>query len=147
MSSCEDMVYPNLGYHCKGFGAADKKNEISVKSRNSWLCLAIQTMTHVPTSCLSPKQFIHFFIFNYYYHKIPSVTQKNTILTMLNAGHSACSIVSTTDTHTSVISRHHFKSVLGFRSPLVINYSNFSLAIPGMPFTLLSFERQKILFG
>src|SRR6266849_4272302 len=76
-----------------------------------------------------------------------SVTQKNTILTMLNAGHSAYSIVSTTDTHTSVIFRHHFKSVLGFRSLLVINYSNFSLAISGMPFTLLPFERQKILFG
>src|SRR5713101_5707073 len=28
-------------------------------------------MTHVQTSCLSPKQFTHFFIFNYYYHKIP----------------------------------------------------------------------------
>src|SRR5260370_17815910 len=27
-------------------------------------------MTHVQTSCLSPKQFTHFFIFNYYYHKI-----------------------------------------------------------------------------
>ncbi len=28
-------------------------------------------MTHVQTSCLSSKQFTHFFIFNYYYHKIP----------------------------------------------------------------------------
>src|SRR6266849_10235989 len=28
-------------------------------------------MTHVQTSCLSPKQFTHFFIFNYYYYKIP----------------------------------------------------------------------------
>src|SRR5712691_11119901 len=71
MSSCEDMLYSNLGYHCKGFGAADTKDEISIKSRNSWLCLTIQTMTHVQTSCLSPKKFTHFFIFNYYYHKIP----------------------------------------------------------------------------
>src|SRR6266849_4194523 len=76
-----------------------------------------------------------------------SVTQKNTILTMINAGHSAHSIVSTIDTHTSVISRYHFKSVLGFRSSLVINYSKVSLAIPGMSFTLLPFGRQKILFG
>src|SRR6266852_8739767 len=77
-------------------------------------------MTHVQTLCLSSKQFTHFFILNYYYYKIPLYHSKNTILTMLNAGHSAYSIVSITDTHTSVISRHHFKSVLGFRSPLVI---------------------------
>src|SRR5260221_13383412 len=80
MSSCEDMLYPNLNYHCKGFGAADTKDEISVKSRNSWLCLAIQTMTHVQTSCLSPKQFTHFFIFNYYYHKIPLCHSKEHCL-------------------------------------------------------------------
>src|SRR5712691_10998803 len=80
MSSCEDMLYPNLDYHCKGFGAADTKDEISVKSRNSWLCLAIQTMTHVQTSCLSPKQFTHFFIFNYYYHKIPLCHSKEHCL-------------------------------------------------------------------
>src|SRR6266852_9894809 len=147
MSSCEDMLYPNLGYHCKGFGAADTKDEILVKSRNSRLCLAIQTMTHVQTSCLSPKQFTHFFIFNYYYHKIsPSVTQKNTVFAMLNAGHLAHSTVSTASIHTPTISRHHFKSILSFKSPLVINYPGFPLAILDIPFTISPFEGQKMLF-
>src|SRR6266849_5514237 len=104
-------------------------------------------MTHVQTSCLSPKQFTHFFIFNYYYHKIPLCHSKEHHPYYAQCWPLCYSIVSTTDTHTSVISRHHFKSVLGFRSPLVINYSNFSLAIPDMPFTLLPFGRQKILFG
>src|SRR6266849_1216273 len=146
MSSCEDMLYPNLGYHCKGFGAADTKDEISVKSRSIWLCLAIQTMTHVQTSRLSPKQFTHFFIFNYYYHKIPLCPQKNTDFAMLNAGHLAHSTVSTASIHTSTISRYHFKSILSFKSLLVINYPNFSLAILNIPFTILPFKGQKMLF-
>ena len=140
------MPCPNLGYHCKSFEAVDTKEEILVKPRNSWLCSAMQTMTHVQTSCLSLKQFTHFFILNYYYHKIPLCHSKNTVFTMLNAGHSAHSTASTTDIHTSTISRHHFKSVLSFISPLVVNYPNFSPVIPDMPFTLSPFGRQKVLF-
>src|SRR5258707_13594755 len=104
-------------------------------------------MTHVQTSCLSSKQFTHFFIFNYYYHKIPLCHSKEHHPHYAQCWPLCLLYCLYYSDHTSVISRHHFKSVLGFRSPLVINYSNFFLAIPGMPFTLLPFERQKILFG
>jgi hypothetical protein len=62
---------------------------------------------------------------------------------MPNADHSAYFIASTTAIHTSTISRHHSKRVLSFRSPLVVNYSDFPLAISDMPVTLSPFGRQK----
>jgi len=65
---------------------------------------------------------------------------------MLNAEHSAHSTISTASIHTSIISRHHFKSILSFKSLLVINYPDFSLAIPNIPFTISPFEGQKMLF-
>ena len=74
------------------------------------------------------------------------VTQKNTVFAMLNAGHSAHSTISTASIHIPTISRHHFKSILSFKSPLVINYSDFPLAIPGILLTILPFEGQKMLF-
>jgi hypothetical protein len=137
------MPFQNLGYHCKGFGAVDTKDEILAKPRNSWLCLAMQMMIHVQASCLSLKQFTHFFIFNYYYHKIPLCYSKK------HCPHYAqcwplCSLYCLY--YWYPISRHHSNSVLSFRSPLVINYSNFPLVIPNMPFILLTFERQKMLF-
>ena len=76
----------------------------------------------------------------------PSITQKNTVFAMLNAGHSAHSTVSTASIHTPTIFRHHFKSILSFKSPLVINYPGFPLAILDIPFTISPFEGQKMLF-
>ena len=144
MSSYKDMPFLNLDYHWKNFWAAGTKDEILVKLRNSWLCLAIQTMIHIPPSCLSPKQFTHFFIFNYYYHKIPLCHLKE------HCSHYAqCWPLFSLYclyywySHPTIF-RHHSKSVLSFRSSLMDNYSNFPLAIFNMPFTLSLFERQKM---
>ena len=78
--------------------------------------------------------------------KTPFVTQNCSILIMLNAGHSAYSIVSTMNIYASNIFRSHFKRFLSFRSSLIVIYLIFSLVIFNMPLTLLSFRRQKMLF-
>ena len=64
------MPILNLGYHCNSFGATNIKDKILVKPKDSWLCLAIETMIHAQIACLSLKQLIHSFIFNCYNHEI-----------------------------------------------------------------------------
>jgi hypothetical protein len=65
---------------------------------------------------------------------------------MLDAGHSAHSIVSTTDIHVSRISKLHFKRFLSLSSLQMVIYLNFPLAKSDMLFTLSLFERQKMIF-
>ena len=143
MSSCGDMCFPNLGYHCKGFGAAAQKMKFQ------WNQGIIGFAWPHKSSCMFKH---HVWTQNNSHTPLfsiiitigsLSVMWKNTVLTMPNAGHSAYFIASTTAIHTSTISRHHSKRVLSFRSPLVVNYSDFPLAISNMPVTLSPFGRQK----
>jgi hypothetical protein len=85
------------------------KHGISVKSGDSWLCLAIQTKIHTQTSCLSLKQFIHFFISNHHHYEIPLSCSKELNPHHANVSCSACSITSTTDINASTLFRLHFK--------------------------------------
>ena len=65
---------------------------------------------------------------------------------MLKAGHSAHSIVSTSDIYAPTIYKLYLKRFLSFRSLLVATYLIFFLVISDMLLTLLSFRRQKLLF-
>ncbi|KAI6021342.1 hypothetical protein BKA83DRAFT_4280955, partial [Pisolithus microcarpus] len=58
-----------------------------------------------------------------------SATQRNTILTMLDAGHSASSIASSTGLHLSTISRLHSKE----HSMLATEHSTLQNSTGGCP--------------
>ena len=111
------MPILNLGYHCNSFEAANIKDKILVKPKNRWLFLARETMIYAQIAHLSLKQLIQYtcLFSTATIMRSAFVTQKSTILTVLIAGHSAYSIVSTSDIYASTILRLHLEMFLRFR--------------------------------